>query len=347
MEGRALLVLKKQPKAAKTPQQKTFGRLQRTIRDLYKKKESYAQELDACLSYYFKDFLPQEKVWNALLLERFQLSYGLYKAKKGFKAEQLELLRKMLLEDVKILLRKEGETEELQQIFEDLQGVTYQEFSDQIKEAMSEELEELFEDMEEEPCDKDSDARFFENMEKLKEFMLGGDEEVFNETKPRKPSKHEELQKKGIGTLYKQLVKSFHPDLEGDPLLKQQKEDLMKQATVAYRRQDLYGLLELYHRHIDKKKEYDDRLLASYNALFKKQIGALKEEIQRLVLDPKYSVLLGFCMAGPVDLKFLKGARKELQSDIKGMKELVQALQQPQGRDILKSLLEDFRFYRF
>lgn len=55
----------------------------------------------------------------------------------------------------------------------------------------------------------------------------------------------EEMQEKGINSIYKQLTKVFHPDLEHDSAQKAHKEELMKRLTTAYKSNDLYALVIL------------------------------------------------------------------------------------------------------
>src|SRR5262249_9138644 len=63
--------------------------------------------------------------------------------------------------------------------------------------------------------------------------------------KEQKAKELEQLQKTGLNSIYKQLVKAFHPDLEQDPNSKGQKEDLMKKLIIAYEKNDLFTLLAL------------------------------------------------------------------------------------------------------
>jgi hypothetical protein len=51
-----------------------------------------------------------------------------------------------------------------------------------------------------------------------------------------------------IKTLYRQLARTHHPDLERDPTAQQHKMTLMQRITEAYEANDLYALLQLLNR---------------------------------------------------------------------------------------------------
>src|SRR5262249_35645281 len=70
----------------------------------------------------------------------------------------------------------------------------------------------------------------------------------------------EEIRKKSIATIYRELAKVLHPDLEQDPARRQQKDVLMQELTVAYRNNDLHTLLRLELKWIQCETGNLDRL---------------------------------------------------------------------------------------
>ncbi|MCL1887809.1 MAG: hypothetical protein FWF96_02925 [Kiritimatiellaeota bacterium] len=124
--------------------------------------------------------------------------------------------------------------------------------------------------------------------------------------KPRKKSKKQlaaEAREKAIGeararslsSIYKQLARVFHPDLEQDPALKKQKETLMQQLTAAYRANDMHTLLRLEYEWLLHGERDAGRLseekLAIYNEVLREQVGALQEERHTLSSEPRYEAL--------------------------------------------------------
>jgi hypothetical protein len=105
----------------------------------------------------------------------------------------------------------------------------------------------------------------------------------------------EEVRKKSISTIYKELAKILHPDLEQDPERRQRKVVLMQELTVAYRNNDLHTLLRLELEWIQGEKGNLDRMteekLAVYNQVLKDQVAELENQLQLLPQHHRYRVL--------------------------------------------------------
>lgn len=68
------------------------------------------------------------------------------------------------------------------------------------------------------------------------------------------------INKSEIKNLFRQLAKIFHPDIETNEALKEEKTVLMKKINEAYVNQDLYGLLKLEKEHIGHREFTDDNI---------------------------------------------------------------------------------------
>jgi len=108
----------------------------------------------------------------------------------------------------------------------------------------------------------------------------------------------EEAKKRDIKTLYKQLAKVLHPDLETDPVLKQHKEAWMKRLTTAYSKGDLRDLLEIEMEWLGEEESNltraSDEKLKVYCMVLKEQIAELKEQTYYLIEEPQYDPLRRF-----------------------------------------------------
>jgi hypothetical protein len=108
----------------------------------------------------------------------------------------------------------------------------------------------------------------------------------------------EDAHNRNISTIYKQLARVLHPDLEQDVIIKEEKESLMKQLTAAYKNKDMYTLLRLEIQWIHKENKHLERLseekLEIYNRLLKQQIKELEEEHDMLLSHPRYLPLKDF-----------------------------------------------------
>ena len=95
---------------------------------------------------------------------------------------------------------------------------------------------------------------------------------------------------KSVRTVYMDLVKSFHPDLEMDEVEKLRKTDIMQQVTQAYQENNLLKLLKLQIELDRIDQEHLENLtknqLNYYNKVLKQQVEDLelvKENIQKRI----------------------------------------------------------------
>lgn len=107
-----------------------------------------------------------------------------------------------------------------------------------------------------------------------------------------------EARKRGIGTIYKQLAKVLHPDLERDPTRRAEKQVLMQQVIAAHRAGDLHTLLRLEMEHIHREEaqwaEMSEEKLAIYRELLEEQVRDLERERHDMVGEARYDVIRGY-----------------------------------------------------
>ena len=105
----------------------------------------------------------------------------------------------------------------------------------------------------------------------------------------------QEARSKSISSIYKQLVKVLHPDLEQDEKQKPIKEELMKQLSIAYKNNDLLSLLMLEIEWINNSdnnvQQQGDEKLKIYNALLMEQVAEVEKELMLMVRGPRFSAL--------------------------------------------------------
>jgi hypothetical protein len=168
--------------------------------------------------------------------------------------------------------------------------------------------------------------------------------------KEKRQQQAEEARLKSINSIYKQLAKILHPDIEQDPDLKLQKEELMKKLTTAYKSGDLHTLLALELQWIQKEGMDIDKLtddkLRLYNDSLKQQISDLEEEINQLLHHPRYQPLHPFVMS-PAQMISIStnDIKRQKYKLIKEMKENLAALQGDQEKALaeIKAIIYTFR----
>ena len=103
----------------------------------------------------------------------------------------------------------------------------------------------------------------------------------------------QELKNKSLRSIYLSLAKLLHPDVEPDETLKHEKEELMKQVTIAYNDRDMMYLLQLemqwVKNHTNELDKMNANTLAIYLQLLKDQVEDLEVENEMLFHSPVYA----------------------------------------------------------
>lgn len=160
--------------------------------------------------------------------------------------------------------------------------------------------------------------------------------------KSRKQLEQEEAKKRDIRTLYKQLAKALHPDLETDPEMKRHKGEWMKRLTAAYAD---YYLRELLRIEMEWLGEEASNLAAAgeeklkvYCAVLKEQIADQKEKTDYLAEDPVYFPLRRFIHPYTGQMTRPEPVKRELKDEILRHHEMLEILACEEGR----ALMEDW-----
>ena len=105
----------------------------------------------------------------------------------------------------------------------------------------------------------------------------------------------EEVKKRDMKSLYKQLAKVLHPDLETDPERRNHKEEWMKRLTTAHASGDLHELLSIEMEWLGEESSNlgaaTDEKLKVYCSVLKEQIGEVNAQTDMLMFAPEYAML--------------------------------------------------------
>lgn len=148
--------------------------------------------------------------------------------------------------------------------------------------------------------------------------------------KERNRLAREDAKNRDLKSLFKQLAKAFHPDLEPDPLLKQHKQVWMQRLNTAYAAADLREMLQLEMEWLGEEATNlataGDEKLQVYCMVLKEQIADLKRQTHHLPDQPQYGPLQRFrdsfygTIASPVTIK------RELREELKRHREMLEIL---------------------
>jgi uncharacterized protein (UPF0335 family) len=344
-----------------SPAQKTFNRLITKIKKLQQEQKDATQELDAALQFYYGKILPEEALLQKALAERIKIAYQQYKTSKDFTKEEIRDLKKLVVEDIGILCAMADASaisDEIKDIFKEVNGVSYEEDSAEAMESMKHEVQKKFRAS---GVEVDfSDLNINDPREKIVHDMFRSIGKAFSNHKntDKKTSKtkkqqekelkrqaFEEMQKRSLNTIYKQLARALHPDLEQDCEQRQWKEGIMKKLTSAYKKGDLCELLiiemELLSRSNDALEFQHNEQLEIYNSILKDQEKDLQAAIAMLPMHPKYMPLQEFdqCPFGIVVGLRLK--YDELKQDVQVLHNHVVALQTKNTQKLLRAAIKE------
>lgn len=362
-------LIKKKEKAEKLSKaQKTFNRLSKKLKKLQGELEKTNVELDQGLRFYHESIVPVQKETADCILSCVDRFYHHYKKSKSLKKDEKETLKELIQDKIEEFFELLGGWDlaglEVQKMYEDITGVNLKEEASLQFDATIGDLEGMFKSegididlsklsMEDDP--EEAIRKMFDAMEgaSLKEDEVPPSKEKKKTKKQIEKEKREDelrsLQKKGLSTIYKQLAKVLHPDLEPDPALKKEKEVLMKKLTVAYENEDIQTLLSLELDWMGdlgnaKKGQHleSDEQIKVYNSLLKEQVEEIEQHIYAMRFHPRYCDLQEFYNLGLTLQNSLKERCLFMKKRLGGYQESLKKLQ---SRQSLKELRRILNFY--
>lgn len=148
--------------------------------------------------------------------------------------------------------------------------------------------------------------------------------------KERKRLEIEEARNRDLKSLFKQLAKAFHPDLEPDPLLRQHKQVWMQRLNTAYAASDLREMLQLEMEWLGEEATNlttaGDEKLKVYCMVLKEQVDDLRRQTHYLPDEPQYGPLQRFRDPFFGTLASPKTIKRELNLSLRRHREMLENL---------------------
>lgn len=363
MKTEKQLIIGKKEKQKLSKLQQTFNRLVKKLEKLRSAKENLAKILSEKLDYYGKNIHPLEEKAAELHKKSAKLFYRLYKEQKGLSNTDQEILLDIIdsqLTQFNTFSREEFD-DELKEIYEFLTDENFDEAEEERFQAMKDDMKATFGEfgIDVDLDDFTSDLSEEEMMRKMMEMMGEAQSQAeakFNAEPQRKKSKKqiekeerekqiEEAKNKDIATIYKQLARIFHPDLERDPQRKLEKEDVMKQLTIAYEKGDLHTLLRLelewLHKEESNLEKLSDDKLKIYNQALKEQVEELEMEMEMSIEHPRYFPLKKYTtLFNRIENVNLKREKEKLENTIEYMTKDLAELEGDKPAKKLKEIIK-------
>lgn len=296
-----------------TPAQREMNRLIKKLEALRTQLDEEKRWADEALAYYGEHLHPRHQRLCEVrkdLVRSLARFFDSWTDKRGRRT-----LKEMIATQMEFILEFDASPDDdLRSLFQRIHGYGFDEIQEKGFDSMRDDLEELFAEMgfdidlsdfKANPTPEEAAAQMARLEEAARRQMKPGDEEP-RFARKRKSKRQlqreererqmEEARKTSLASIYKQLAKVIHPDLEQDPERRQQKVRLMQDLTTAYKANDLHTLLRLELEWIHNTENDLDRLtdekLAIYNQVLREQVSEVKMEIHDLAFDPKYRPLV-------------------------------------------------------
>ncbi|ACU64058.1 J domain-containing protein [Chitinophaga pinensis] len=321
------LMINQSEKAGLSKEQQTFNKLIQKIAQLRQELKDTTATLDKQLQHFLKQIYPLMQQVVGLRSAVVVLMNEFMTISKGLSGHEKEALRLLIINQLHEIFRYQQEDPEgeLLEIFNVLSDITYQDLTEQYLAKLR--AAAAAKEKEEETADTTLPM-------KTTELEAAGSNKRKTKQQLQKEEKErllEELRRKNVHHLYRQLAKVFHPDLEQDPERIQQKEELMKQLTIAREKGDLLSMLELELNWIQQEDRHPDQLtnekLRLYNTTLQEQVKDLQQQISNLFHHPRYAFLQGFAK-NVQGVRFIdwKTEKNNLDNLAQGLKEIIAGL---------------------
>jgi hypothetical protein len=310
------LLLVAQPDRPLTAAQREFNKLVLKVEELRERLQKETRRLDQALAYYGQHIHPR---LGRLASARKALVRGLAAFLDGgaLKREKdRETLTEIIAEQLNDVVHDfvPGEDDDLRALFERIHGIDYETLERQEMDYVRSQMESMFatcgididlSDLRPDMSEDAMAAKVAEVADTIRQ-KIRQEEDDLRKRPHRKSKKQlerqqrlkqvEEARSKTIASIYKQLAKVLHPDLEQDDELRRKKVTLMQELTGAYRSNDLHTLLRLELEWIQRAEgnleHLTEETLAIYNQALKDQIAGLKQELASLPYHPRYQPIV-------------------------------------------------------
>jgi hypothetical protein len=346
------LVVISQPGRPLSKAQRAFNRLVTKVEELRARLDREIHRLDKVLAYYGKYIHPRLQRQTALRKELIRALAPFLDGNRLKQKSERKTLRIVIAEQINEIAGEEGTLtdEDLQAVFKQVHGVDFGQVEQEEMAEMRSVMEEMFgeigigmdlSDLRPDMSDEELASKAAEMTERIQQKAEEG-EGAFRPPDNRKTKRQlekeertrqaEQLRNKSIASVYKQLAKVLHPDLEPDAGRKQAKGTLMQELTAAYRNNDLHTLLRLelewIHREEGDVERLTEEKLSIYNQVLREQVFELERELAELPYHPRYQHIVApagpfgirLRTEDPAEMRWLDGTIASMEASIARMR---------------------------
>jgi hypothetical protein len=346
------LVVISQPGRPLSKAQRAFNRLVTKVEELRARLDREIHRLDKALAYYGEYIHPRMQRQMALRKELIRALAPFLDGNRLKQKSERKTLRMVIAEQINEIAGKEGTLtdEDLQAVFKQVHGVDFGQVEQEEMAEMRSVMEEMFgeigigidlSDLRPDMSDEELASKAAEMAERIQQkaeeeegaFRPPGNRKTKRQLKKEERTRQaEQLRNKSIASVYKQLAKVLHPDLEPDAGRKQAKGTLMQELTAAYRNNDLHTMLRLelewIHRDEGDVERLTEEKLSIYNQVLREQVFELERELAELPYHPRYQHIVApagpfgirLRTEDPAEMRWLDGTIASMEASIARMR---------------------------
>ena len=165
--------------------------------------------------------------------------------------------------------------------------------------------------------------------------------------KERRRQEAEEAKKRDLKSLFKQLAKVLHPDLETDPQAKAHKESWMKRLTTAYAASDLRDMLQIEMEWLGEEAGNlagaSDQKLKVYCAVLKEQVAEIRDQTESIFAEPQYGPIRRFVHPYMGTLPPVRMILASMLRVVEGLEEMLEILktETPERRKFIHKMADE------
>ena len=346
-----------------TRAQETFRNLLAMVESLRESIDDQEEALDATLNFYVAEIVPRITRHTALQKELVR-ALAPYINKSFFPNRSARLGLNEVVKELLDEISKEekGLTDaDLREIYNATHGVVYADQEQKTLESVKAALAKMFAEagVDADFSELEAAASEAEFMAKAEELMARARKMKEAEAEAARCAEHgrhatedeelsaaEELRKRSIANIYKQLARVLHPDLERDSQRQKEKVQLMQELTEAYRQNDLHTLLRLEMQWIENEGSDIERLtevkLGVYNEVLAGQVEGLEKRLQGLVFHPRYRPIVVRAFGRTHAIKGPEKAR-ELDENIAAIERCIASMGTAKTAEDVRAAMLSFR----
>lgn len=147
-----------------------------------------------------------------------------------------------------------------------------------------------------------------------------------------KPEDPEKKISQTLKSLYNHLAKKLHPDLEIDPIKKEEKNEIMQRVTIAYKKNDIFELLHIASMQDANLSLFQDKqTLANLILLLKNQVRELEFKHTSTENEEDETIFTAFCTDGKVDYKAIDAQKNFILKECENIKRDLEMFSSPEN----------------